>query len=333
LDYVIVTGTSTGLGKVMVHYLAARGFVVIAGVRKQADGDALVASAPKSVASRIKPVILDVVKQQEIEAAVLYVQQELKSAGPGANLIGVVNNAGIVQMDPVELEDMEKVKQQFDVNLFGAMAMTRAFLPVLRETTAARGHGSARILFLGSLIQDTIAPFYGCYGATKSALESWGDALRCEIQPQGILVSHLQPGMFFTELITKSKEDCLKHIVSWENTTDPKIKDISSHYLSKFKMIVDWYHSPPKSPLEWVSGEVDAALRTWSFASPNKRVIGWDSFSVAPLTIAIPEEILARIFASSMKPAPDIGLQKMIDTIVKYNPPFQVYGDDEKKTK
>lgn len=304
---------------------------MFAGVRKQADGDALVASAPKEAASRIKTLILDVTKRSEIDFSVKQVEEELRNSG--GKLVGLVNNAGIVQLDPVEIEDAGKVQQQFDVNVFGAMNLSKAFLPLLRETVASRGSGSARIIFLGSLIQDTIAPFFGCYAATKCALEGWTDAFRCELQPQGILVSLIQPGVFHTELIDKSREDCLKHLATHQSSSDTSQRSAAELYAPAFKSVVEWYHKPPKSPLEWVAGEVDAILRCWAFVCPNKRMIGWDAYAVPLLSMTLPEELLRLIFAQSMKPAADVGLQKLIDLICKYNPPQIPYNGNtiEKK--
>lgn len=325
-DYVLISGTSTGFGKVIAHHLASLGYVVLAGVRKEADGANLVASAPGDAGSRIKPIILDVTKPAEIAAAVAEVREELTRAGGDAALVGVVNNAGIVQMDAVEILPEDKLRQQFEVNFFGSIALSKAFLPQLRRTVAIRGNGSARILFTGSVSADTVAPFFGAYAAAKIALDMMADTLRTELKSQGILVSVMQPGVFPTELVEKSSESHSVNMQAWLNSQDEEKIQTANLYKDRFKTVVDWYHTPAKSPLTWVSGEIDATLRVWPIFCPNKRMIGFDSYLVSIFIWWMPEEMLERFFTSTMKPG-DAGVQKLVDLVVKYNPPYNLQSN------
>ncbi len=139
---VLVTGASTGIGASCATHLAERGWTVHAGVRRTVDGDRLVDEADGDV----RPLPLDVTDAGQIDGAV----ERLRAECPGG-LDGVINNAGIVAAGPVELLTDEEWRSVFDVNVFGAVAVTRATLPLLRR---ARG----RLVFVGSISGRTSAP-------------------------------------------------------------------------------------------------------------------------------------------------------------------------------
>src|SRR5919109_947675 len=180
---VLVTGASTGIGRACALDLDRRGLRVFAGVRKEADGDAL-----RAESSRIEPVILDVTDQASIEAAVKTI---------GDVLYGLVNNAGITVAGPLEYLPVDDVRRQFEVNAFGQLAATQAFLPAIRN---ARG----RIVFMSSVGgRVPSSPFLSPYNASKHALESFGDALRVELAPWGIHVALIEPGSVATPIWDK----------------------------------------------------------------------------------------------------------------------------------
>ena len=180
---VLVTGASTGIGKACAIALDRRGFHVFAGVRKDADGEAL-----KKESERIEPIIVDVTDQATIDAAAKQIDE----------LFGLVNNAGITVAGPVEFLPVDSVRHQFEVNLFGQLAVTQAFLPKIRKS---RG----RIVFMSSVGGRTpSSPFLAPYNASKHALESFGDALRVELQPWGIPVVLVEPGAIDTPIWDKS---------------------------------------------------------------------------------------------------------------------------------
>src|SRR5919204_3015946 len=115
---VLITGASTGIGRACALLLDSRGFRVFAGVRKDADGEAL-----QKESSRIEPVILDVTDQATIDAAAKQIDE----------LYGLVNNAGITVPGPLEYLPVDELRRQFEVNLFGQIAVTQAFLPLIRK--------------------------------------------------------------------------------------------------------------------------------------------------------------------------------------------------------
>jgi NAD(P)-dependent dehydrogenase (short-subunit alcohol dehydrogenase family) len=180
---VLVTGASSGIGRAIALDLDRRGFHVFAGVRKEADGESL-----QKESSRIEPVIVDVTDQATIDAAAKQVD----------SLFGLVNNAGITVAGPLEYLPVEEIRRQFEVNVFGQIAVTQAFLPHIRES---RG----RIVFMSSVGgRVPSSPFISPYNGSKHALESFGDALRVELAPWGIHVSLIEPGSIATPIWDKS---------------------------------------------------------------------------------------------------------------------------------
>ncbi len=189
---VLVTGASSGMGKACALRLARGGFTVFAGVRWARDARALEESGPH----RLIPVILDVTSERSIADAV----RTIRDAAGEAGLAGLVNNAGIAVTGPLELVPLEQLRRQFEVNVFGQIAVTQAFLPLIRT---ARG----RIVNVGSVGAKLALPFAGGLNASKAALESVSDSLRMELRPWGIRVVLVSPGSIRTAAEAKLAAD------------------------------------------------------------------------------------------------------------------------------
>jgi NAD(P)-dependent dehydrogenase (short-subunit alcohol dehydrogenase family) len=177
---VLVTGSSTGIGRATAKALADRGWWVYAAVRKGKDADILRADLGSSGA----PVLLDVTDQASIDAAVEDID------GP---LHAVVNNAGIAVGAPLEFLPLDDFRNQLEVNVTGQLAVTQAFLPQLRET---RG----RLLFVGSIGGRIAGPLLGAYHASKFALSAMADTFRAELRPFGVQVVLIEPGTIATSI-------------------------------------------------------------------------------------------------------------------------------------
>jgi len=188
---VFITGASTGIGRACALDLDRRGFTVFATYRKKADAVSLAAEASE----RLQTVYLDVRDQTSIQAAVEYVRGHVGDAG----LDALVNNAGIVRPGPLEAIPLDDLRVQLEVNVTGQLAVTQAFLPLLRKATG-------RIVMIGSVGGINVLPFAGAYSASKFALEAVTDALRMELQPWGIEVSIIQPGSIATPIWTKGSQ-------------------------------------------------------------------------------------------------------------------------------
>lgn len=183
---VLITGASRGIGRTTALHLADAGWTVFGGVRSDADGEALAAERP----GRITPVRLDVTDAAQIAS--------LDDVLPPV-LDAVVNNAGVVVGGPVEGLPIDELRRQFEINLFGQVAVTQAVLPRLR---ASRG----RIVFISSVSGRISTPMTGAYNASKFALEGIADALRLELRPWKIGVSLIEPAQTDTDLWRKADD-------------------------------------------------------------------------------------------------------------------------------
>ena len=165
---ILVTGASTGIGHATALRLAEAGFTVFAGVRKESD-----ARDKDALHPNIRPLLLDVTNAEHIAAAFAAIRES------GLPLYGVLNNAGIAVGGPLEYLPVDDLRRQFEVNVFGTIAVTQAAIPLLRAT---RG----RIVTIGSIAGRFGAPFVGPYGSSKAAVAVLMDTLRLELSPFGI---------------------------------------------------------------------------------------------------------------------------------------------------
>src|SRR6185436_1445591 len=189
---VVITGASTGIGAACALDCAGHGMTVFAGVRDPRAGEALaVKGGPLLI-----PIMLDVTEESSIRRSVEMVQRIVGEGGLG----GLINNAGIVIGSPLEVIPLSKLRKQLEINVIGQIAVTQAFLPLLR-----RGRG--RIVNMGSIAGRGTIPLLGPYSASKYALEALTDALRMELQPWGIQVSIIEPGAIATPIWEKSAKE------------------------------------------------------------------------------------------------------------------------------
>ena len=193
---ILVTGASSGIGRAAALALLAHGFHVFAAVRNQKAAAALRNAAPAPDAGRLETLDLDVTRADQIKAAASRVETAVGDAG----LWGLFNNAGISVAGPLEYVPIDDLRRQLEVNVVGQVAVTQAFLPLLRR---ARG----RILTTGSIAGFFAAPALAPYSMSKYALEAFSDALRRELRPWGVEVCLLEPGAIATEIWQKGASD------------------------------------------------------------------------------------------------------------------------------
>ncbi|MCB0355653.1 MAG: SDR family oxidoreductase [Bdellovibrionales bacterium] len=184
---VLITGASTGIGFATAKDLASQGWRVYAGVRSEADRENL-AQAHDS----ILPIILDVTQSESIQQAHQEIAADLHDP-----LHALINNAGIAGASPIELQSLEDWQKLFAVNLFGAVEVTKTFLPLLRQS-------KGRIVNMSSVSGLMTSPYLTCYSASKFALEAFSDGLRRECAHFGIQVSVIEPGPIKTPIWNKS---------------------------------------------------------------------------------------------------------------------------------
>jgi NAD(P)-dependent dehydrogenase (short-subunit alcohol dehydrogenase family) len=179
---VIVTGGSSGIGEATALHLTQLGFSVFVGVRRQEDADRMRDCG-------LTPLFLDVTQPKQLSSA-----RRVFSDQP---LAGLVNNAGITRGGPLEFVPVEDIREQFEVNVIGQLAVTQTFIDALRA-------GRGRIVNVGSIQGRLATPITGPYGASKFALEAITDTLRRELIPQGIDVIIVEPGGVKTPMMAKT---------------------------------------------------------------------------------------------------------------------------------
>ena len=184
---ILVTGASTGIGRKITERLAADGYFVYAGARKEADLQAL------GAIKNVQAVRLDVTKPQEIDTAVATVTQA------GRGLYGLVNNAGVVTIGPLIDTKPEEFDLTMQVNAYGPYRVTRAFAPLI---VAQRG----RIINIGSISGILNDPDGGAYQMSKHALETFSVTLAQELAPSGVQVSIVEPGSYKSDIYKNEVE-------------------------------------------------------------------------------------------------------------------------------
>jgi NAD(P)-dependent dehydrogenase (short-subunit alcohol dehydrogenase family) len=189
---VVITGSSSGIGRAAVARMVQSNWKVFATVRKQQDGDQLSSDFGASVT----PVIMDVTQRPSISAAA----ERVSSLLHGAGLDGLVNVAGVGRMRPIEYMSHDDLQEIFDINVFGQIAVTQAFLPLLRK---ARG----RLVNITSIGAHIAIPFGSLINASKSAFAIFSDTLRLELHPFGIRVAAVEPGAIKTPAVDKTLGD------------------------------------------------------------------------------------------------------------------------------
>jgi NAD(P)-dependent dehydrogenase (short-subunit alcohol dehydrogenase family) len=191
----LVTGSTSGFGRLTVETLARQGYTVFAGMRAVAGKNAPAAEELRALAERehlaLHIIEIDITDDASVEQAIASL------VGITGRLDVVVNNAGIAYSGPLEAFTLEQVQQQFDTNVFGVLRVNRAALPHMRRL------GSGLLLQIGSIAGRLALPFQGLYAATKFALEGLTESYRYELAPFGIDAAIIEPGTFPTPIAAK----------------------------------------------------------------------------------------------------------------------------------
>lgn len=183
---VVITGASSGIGRACAIGLADAGFQVFAGVRKQADGDAL----NELTTGTLTAVLIDVTDAATVQAAAEEVAGIVGSSG----IAGLVNNAGIGVTWPMEAIPSDRLRKQYDINVFGQVTVIQTFLPLLRLA-------AGRIVNIGSIGDRLTMPFGAPLTSSKWAFASITEGLRLELRPWGIHVILIEPATIHTEAV------------------------------------------------------------------------------------------------------------------------------------
>lgn len=253
---ILITGASSGMGKDFALTLLKRGHIVYGAARRVEQMQDI-----KAAGGHVLP--LDVTDAGQIQTAVGIILKEQEG-----RIDVLINNAGYALFGAVEDVTDEEAKHQFEVNLFGLAAVTKAVLPTMR---AAK---SGTIINMGSMGGKMYVPFGAWYHATKHALEGWTDCLRLELQPFGIQVVLMEPGGVKTEFAAVLTEPCMQRsqgspyepyeqnfmetFATYEDGKSPP-----SLISSAIVQIVDGRSKPKRRYLIGSSAKPMVALRNW----------------------------------------------------------------------
>ena len=251
---ILVTGASSGFGRLTAEKLAGSGHKVFAGFRS-VDG------AKKQVADEltgkgIKVVQLDVVDQASVDRAV---SQLLSDSG--GQLDVVVNNAGIASAGVSETFTPEQVRDLFEVNVFGVQRVLRATLPTLRAKH------SGLVINVGSILGRVTLPFFGLYGASKMAIEALTDSYRYELSQLGIDVVLVQPSAHPTNMYAAAQQPA----DAGRAATYGEVAEVPGKIIKAF---VDLFQGANAPKPDDVANAIDTIVNTAAGQRPDRVVVG-----------------------------------------------------------
>lgn len=265
---ILISGASTGIGRACAEKLAREGHEVFAGVRSQ---DVTFES------SNIVPVHLDVCSHESVAETVLQVEQ-------GGGIDVLINNAGIAVGGPLEAVGLDRLRTQFDVNVFGLYELTRLALPALRESS------SAMVLNVSSVSGLFAAPFFGPYSASKFAVEALSDSWRRELRKFKIPVVLLEPGPIQTPIWEKS---VLKTAESIENSP---VKDL---YEPELSAVIEHVEKEAQSAVP-VEELADLVARIIESPKPKARYVINGRGSLLRIMSMLPESWVDSLFEKGL---------------------------------
>ena len=267
----LITGASSGFGLLTAVALARRGWLVIATMRDLNRRNLLEEAARAAgVLDRIEILPLDVTDNEQIAKLAASI------AARPSRLDAIVNNAGFAVAGFADDVSDAELRYQFDANFFGAAAVTRAFLPLLRR------QGSGHIVMVTSVSGRTAFPGLGSYTASKFALEGWTESLRLEMNPLGIHVALVEPGSFATDIWTRN-------VTISAGTLDPNSPNAAR--IARWRQRVET--ETPKADPQVVADRIATILDQ---RHPNLRnVVGRDARLVLALRALLPWRLFERL--------------------------------------
>lgn len=197
-----ITGASSGFGRELVQAVLRKGDKVAATFRKPEQASAFTQQNSDNGLG----ILLDVTNEEQIKSGI---QSALAKFG---HIDVVVNNAGYGTIGAIEEFSLEEIRAQMETNFFGAIAVTKEFLPILRQ------QGSGHIVQISSQAGFRAAAGFGVYNASKFALEGFSEALAQEVAPFGIKVTIVEPGPFRTEFLAGSMKAAQQKIEAYQST-------------------------------------------------------------------------------------------------------------------
>jgi NAD(P)-dependent dehydrogenase (short-subunit alcohol dehydrogenase family) len=281
---VLVTGASTGIGRATALLLDRRGYRVFAGVRKDEDAKSLSGEG----SGRLEPVKLDITKQRSISAA----RKKIEDAVGAEGLAGLVNNAGVGGGGPIETMPIEDFRDVMEVNLVGQVAVTQAFMPLIRK---AKG----TIVFIASIGGRIASPFMSPYNTSKFGIEALGESLRQELKPWDIDVVIVEPGSIDTEIWAKGADTMKDRVAGMSEDA----RRLYGKQLTRFGEVLQETASRGISP-DKVAEVIHKAI---SSDSPRYRyLVGTDAKIAARLKGTLPDRTFSKLIGRQLKMPTDV---------------------------
>lgn len=271
---VLITGTSSGFGRLTAELLAKNGCTVYASMRSTAGHNGLAARELEELSSsncwELKTLNLDVTDSASVETGV---EQVLSETG---KIDVLINNAGSVYAGVTEAFTEEQALSQFDVNFMSTVRLHRAILPSMRE------RGSGLVINVSSVIGRVVLPYYGLYCASKFAVEALAESLRYELVSHGVDMVILEPSLFPTPIFQKVVEPADSMTVDRYDRAAQYQRAISDQVLSIFGA------DAPPNPQE-VADAVLCLIELPFGARPLRTIVGKD-LGVADINAAAQEK-------------------------------------------
>ncbi|QLG37649.1 MULTISPECIES: SDR family oxidoreductase [unclassified Paenibacillus] len=275
-ELVVVTGTSSGIGRATAEQLADEGFHVLAGVRRQEDAD-------KIRRKNIEPVIVDVTNIDTLKALAERVEQDPL----GRPLRAVVNNAGIAVNAPLEMVPLDEFRRQIEVSVIGQVAVIQALTPALLNS-------GGRVVNIGSVGGKVSMPGFGIYSAAKYAMEAINDSLRREMSSFGLKVIMITPGGVSTGL----SEHGITTAERLAKLMTPDQHRRHDRLFDAVKAQAETWATDGIRP-EKVAAVISRAIHA---RKPRTRyTVGRDSALLTRLVRILPDKLLDRMLRSQMK--------------------------------
>src|ERR1700742_800411 len=276
-ELIVVTGASTGMGAATARELARRGFHVLAGVRRDVDADVVRGDG-------IEPHILDITVESDVAA----IAERVENDPQGLPLRALINNAGVAINAPVEALPIAEWRRQFEVNLFGHVAMIQALMPSLLRSAGT-------VVNISSLGGKGALPTYPAYAGSKFALEALSDSLRREVGRLGVKVVVIEPGAVKTAMAERGV------------ATADRLKDgMTADQRERYGELVDAMSNLARSfDKDGVSADHAATVIAKAATSSRPRTrytVGRDAAVLARLSRVLSDRVLDRVVRLVLRP-------------------------------
>jgi NAD(P)-dependent dehydrogenase (short-subunit alcohol dehydrogenase family) len=265
---ILVTGASSGFGRLTAETLSKSGHKVFAGFRSAEGARKQIADELK--ARNIEILKVDVTDQASVDTAIVQLLEK-----SGNKLDVVVNNAGMASAGLSEAFTAEQARDLFEVNVFGVQRVMRATLPVLRAKRAGL------VVNVGSILGRVTLPFFGLYGASKYAVEAMTDSYRYELSQLGVDVVLVQPSAYPTNMYAAAQKPANGELVKSYGETG----EVPGKILKTFMTLFQGENAP--NPQD-VATAIDKIVATPAGSRPERVVVGLPFGSDAVNTAVAP---------------------------------------------